>query len=106
LTEQWSVGAPVSYGHISSFKILFIFVILLQLTEGIQKYRLRFGNWHNDSIIFQKLKYLIKDQRGRALHFQVPSMNRLNQTEPATFSILPCWALFRDSVSIYFCDKC
>jgi hypothetical protein len=36
------------------------------------------------------------------LHFQVPSMNRLNQTEPATFSILPCWAFFRDSVYIYF----
>jgi hypothetical protein len=26
------------------------------------------------------------------LHFPVPSMNRLNQTEPETFSILPCWA--------------
>jgi hypothetical protein len=25
-------------------------------------------------------------------------MNRLNQTEPATFSILSCWAVFRDSV--------
>jgi hypothetical protein len=39
------------------------------------------------------------------LHFQVPSMNRLNQTEPATFSILPCWAFFRDSVYIYFMLK-
>jgi hypothetical protein len=29
-------------------------------------------------------------------------MNRLNQTEPATFSILPCWAFFRDSVFIYY----
>jgi hypothetical protein len=29
-------------------------------------------------------------------------MNRLNQTEPATFSILSCWAFFRDSVFIYF----
>jgi hypothetical protein len=29
-------------------------------------------------------------------------MNRLNQTEPATFSILPFWAIFRDSVFIYF----
>jgi hypothetical protein len=28
-------------------------------------------------------------------------MNRLNQTEPATFSILSCWAFFRDSVFIY-----
>jgi hypothetical protein len=28
-------------------------------------------------------------------------MNMLNQTEPATFSILPCWAFFRDSVFIY-----
>jgi hypothetical protein len=35
------------------------------------------------------------------LHFPVPSMNRLNQTEPATFLILPCWAFFRDSVFIY-----
>jgi hypothetical protein len=36
------------------------------------------------------------------LHFPVPSMNRLNQTEPATFSILLCWAFFRDSIFIYF----
>jgi hypothetical protein len=36
------------------------------------------------------------------LHFPVPSMNRLNQTEPATFSILSCWAFFRDSVFLYF----
>jgi hypothetical protein len=36
------------------------------------------------------------------LHFPVPSMNRLNQTEPATFSMLPCWAFFRDSVFIFF----
>jgi hypothetical protein len=31
------------------------------------------------------------------LHFPVPSMNRLNQTEPATFSIMLCWIFFRDS---------
>jgi hypothetical protein len=37
-------------------------------------------------------------------HFPVPFMNRLNQTEPATFSILSCWAFFRDSVFIYFLD--
>jgi hypothetical protein len=36
------------------------------------------------------------------LHFPVPSMNRLNQTEPSTFSILLCWAFFRDSVFLYF----
>jgi hypothetical protein len=29
-------------------------------------------------------------------------MNRLNQTEPATFLILLCWAFFRDSVFLYF----
>jgi hypothetical protein len=29
-------------------------------------------------------------------------MNKLNQTEPATFSILPCWAFFRDSYFLYF----
>jgi hypothetical protein len=39
---------------------------------------------------------------GVYLHFPVPSMIRLNQTEPATFSILPCWAFFRDSVFLYF----
>jgi hypothetical protein len=32
-------------------------------------------------------------------------MNRLNQTEPATFSILPCWSFFRDSVFIYFNER-
>jgi hypothetical protein len=36
------------------------------------------------------------------LHFAVPSMNRLNQTEPATFSIVLCWTFFRDSVFLYF----
>jgi hypothetical protein len=40
------------------------------------------------------------------LHFPVPSMNRLNQTEPATFSILLCWAFFRDSVFLYLVDVC
>jgi hypothetical protein len=41
------------------------------------------------------------------LHFPVPSMNRLNQTEPATFSILPCWAFFRDSVFyLFYMAKC
>jgi hypothetical protein len=32
-----------------------------------------------------------------SLHLTEPSMNRLNQTESATFSILPCWAFFGDS---------
>jgi hypothetical protein len=41
-----------------------------------------------------------------SLHLTVPSMNRLNQTESATFSILPCWAFFRDSVFIYFVNIC
>jgi hypothetical protein len=38
---------------------------------------------------------------GDSLHLTVPSMNRLNQTEHATFSILPCWAFFRDSYFLY-----
>jgi hypothetical protein len=36
------------------------------------------------------------------LHFPVTSINRLNQTESATFSILLYWAFFRDSVFLYF----
>jgi hypothetical protein len=36
------------------------------------------------------------------MHLTVPSMNRLNQTEPATFSILPFWAFFGDSYFLYF----
>jgi hypothetical protein len=39
------------------------------------------------------------------LHFKVLSMNKLSQTEPATFIILPCWAFFRDSVFLYFSVK-
>jgi hypothetical protein len=38
------------------------------------------------------------------LHFSVPNMNRLNQTEPATFSILTYWVFFRDlffSISLH-----
>jgi hypothetical protein len=38
------------------------------------------------------------------MHFPLPSMNRLNQTVRATFSILFCWAFFRDSVFHYFID--
>jgi hypothetical protein len=52
-----------------------------------------------------KCRILLKPVLGGVdgnLHFPVPSMNRLNQTEPATFSILPCWAFFRDSVFISF----
>jgi hypothetical protein len=37
-----------------------------------------------------------------SLHLTVPSMNRLNQTEPATFSIMPFWAFLRDSYFLYF----
>jgi hypothetical protein len=29
-------------------------------------------------------------------------MNKLNQTEPATFSIVARWAFFRDSYFLYF----
>jgi hypothetical protein len=32
-------------------------------------------------------------------------MNRLDQTESATFSILPCLALFRDSYFLCFKEK-
>jgi hypothetical protein len=39
------------------------------------------------------------------LHLTVPSMNRVNQNEPATFSILSCWAFFRDSFFLYFKDQ-
>jgi hypothetical protein len=34
---------------------------------------------------------------GVSFHLPVPSMNMLNQTEPATFLILTCWAFLRDS---------
>jgi hypothetical protein len=36
------------------------------------------------------------------LHLTVPSMNRHNQTQPSTFSILPVWTFFRDSYIFYF----
>jgi hypothetical protein len=36
-----------------------------------------------------------------SLHLTVPFMNRLNQTEFTTFSILPCWTFFRDSYFLY-----
>jgi hypothetical protein len=36
------------------------------------------------------------------LHIPVPPMHRLNQTEPATFSILLCWTFFRDLCFLYF----
>jgi hypothetical protein len=36
------------------------------------------------------------------LHLPVLPMNRLNQTEPAKFSILACWTFFRDSVFLFF----
>ena len=37
-----------------------------------------------------------------SLHFPLPSMNRLYQTEPATFAILLFWAFFRGSFFLYF----
>jgi hypothetical protein len=36
------------------------------------------------------------------LKLQLPTMIRLNQTDPAKFSILACWAFVRDSVFLYF----
>jgi hypothetical protein len=47
------------------------------------------------------LKPVLRGMDGK-LYFPIPSMNRLNQTEPATFSILLCWTFFRDSVFLYF----
>jgi hypothetical protein len=35
------------------------------------------------------------------LNFPVPSNNRLNQTEPTTFSIVLCWTFSRHSVFLY-----
>jgi hypothetical protein len=45
------------------------------------------------------LNFALAGARGEdgSLHLDVPSMNRLNQTEPATFSILPRWTFFGDS---------
>jgi hypothetical protein len=40
-----------------------------------------------------------------SFHFTVPSMNRLNQTEPATFSIMLCWTFFGDSYFINLFEK-
>jgi hypothetical protein len=37
-----------------------------------------------------------------SLQLPLRSMNRLNQTEPATFSILTWWAFFRNSIFLYF----
>jgi hypothetical protein len=36
------------------------------------------------------------------LHFPLPSINRLNQTQLATFSSLSFWAFFRGSYLLYF----
>jgi hypothetical protein len=36
-----------------------------------------------------------------SLHFTVSSMNRLNQTEPATVSILSFWAFFGEFYFLY-----
>ena len=40
-----------------------------------------------------------------SLHFTLPSMNRLNQTELATFAILLFWSFFRDSLFLYFISR-
>jgi hypothetical protein len=80
----------------------------------------RFGHTHyftwgpyaafqNFTIFVFKCWILLKPvQRGVGsnLHFPVPSINRLNQTEPATFSILPCWTFFRESVFSIFLLLC
>jgi hypothetical protein len=41
------------------------------------------------------------DNRRMNTSADVSSMNRLNQTEPATFSIVLYWTFFRDSVFLY-----
>ena len=47
-------------------------------------------------------KRFIRDLSKQAvLFFYLPSMNRLNQTEPATFSVLLCWAFFKGTISFY-----
>lgn len=39
-----------------------------------------------------------------SLQLSLPSQNRLNLTEPATFLILPFWAFFWDSVFLILCQ--
>jgi hypothetical protein len=39
---------------------------------------------------------------GGSLHLPILTMNRLNQTEPATFLILSFWDFFTDSAFCYF----
>jgi hypothetical protein len=38
-------------------------------------------------------------------HFPLPSMNRLNQTEPATFSLLSLCVFFEDSLFLSISDN-
>ena len=38
----------------------------------------------------------------KCLHFPLPSLNRLNQAEPATLAILLFWAFLRGSFFLYF----
>jgi hypothetical protein len=51
-----------------------------------------------------KCRILLKPVLGGvdgSFYFPVLSINRINQTEPTTFSILPFWAFFRYSYFLY-----
>jgi hypothetical protein len=51
--------------------------------------------------MFILLKSVLRGVDGN-LHFPLPSINKLNQTEPATFSIMSCWAFFGFCISLFY----
>jgi hypothetical protein len=68
-------------------------------SELMDKYNKVLDGQPNQGII-EKVDY--KQQDGASLHFTVPFMNRLNQTEPASFQVLSFWAFFGNSYFLYF----
>jgi hypothetical protein len=60
------------------------------------------NNWIKKEFLLTSMNRLNQIEDNGNLHFPVPSMNKLNQTEAATFSILLCWTFFRDPVFLYF----
>jgi hypothetical protein len=76
---------------------------LLSISIGIYNY-LKRSIYQKRGPVFLYFRqiYILSRTFSSNLHFPVLSMNRFNQTEPATFSILRFWTFFRDSYFLYF----
>jgi hypothetical protein len=94
--QMWQRNCHVTVGHLVMLYTCHVIMITAIWTH-LQMFL-------NSTIFVFKCWILLKPVLGDVdgnLHLPVPSMNRLNQIDPGTFSILLFWTFIRDSFFPY-----